>query len=65
MAIRLIRDSANEDPIQPAVEAIDIAQVWRLPPAANERLLHRVVGVIGIAHDQPGDNQEALDLTRR
>jgi hypothetical protein len=44
---------------------IDVAQVRQLPPTANEGLLHGVVSLIGVAHDQPGDDNEAIDFARR
>ena len=58
----LIRGRAQEDPIQPRVEALDVAQLRKLPPAANKRLLDGILGQVLVAEDQPGNRVEAVDL---
>jgi hypothetical protein len=60
----LVRGRANEDPIQPGVEALHVPQFRQLAPAADEGLLNGVLGEMGVAQHEPGDRVEAVDLAR-
>ena len=53
-----------EDPVQPTVESVDIAQLRELPPAPNECLLDCVFGERGVTEDEPGDREQAVDFGR-
>ena len=54
----------DEDPVQPGVEAIRIAERPDVEPRGDERVLDRILGPIVIADDEPGHAEEALDRAR-
>jgi len=58
----LVGSRPHEDPIEPAVEPLDVAQLWQLAPAADECLLDRVLGKVRVPKDEPGNCVEAVDL---
>jgi hypothetical protein len=62
--LQLVRGCANQDPIRPAVEPLDVAQLGKLSPAADECLLDSILGKIGVPENEPRDDQEAVHLTR-
>ena len=43
-----------EQPVEPGVEAIGAAQCGQVTPGPDERLLDGVLGLVGIAQDEPG-----------
>ena len=51
---RLIDTGAVEQPVEPGVEAIGTAQCGQVTPGSDERLLDGVLGLVGIAQDEPG-----------
>ena len=58
----LVGRGPHQDPVQPAVEPLDVAQLGQLTPAADERLLDGVLGELRVAQDESGDRMEAVDL---
>ncbi len=48
----LIAAGVEEEPVQPGLEAIGIAQSRQVPPAADERLLDGVLGTIRVPQDE-------------
>ena len=50
----LIDAGANEQAVEPGVESIWAAQRGQISPCSDERLLDGVLGMVGIAQDQPG-----------
>jgi len=54
----------DEDPVEPGVEAIRIAERPDVEPRGDERVLDRILGPIVIADDEPGHAEEALDRAR-
>lgn len=58
----LVCGRTNEDPIQPAVESVDVTELGQLAPTADQGLLHGVLREIGVAQDEQGDLMEAIDL---
>ena len=51
---RLIDTGADEQPMEPGVETIGAAQCGQVTPSSDERLLDGVLGLVGIAQDEPG-----------
>jgi hypothetical protein len=62
--VDLVLRGTDEDPVQPAVEAGDVAELGELAPAPDERLLDRILGEIRVAQHEPGDRVEAVHLAR-
>ena len=58
----LVRRGAHQDPVQPPVEPVDVAQLRELAPATDEGFLDGVLGKIGVAQHKPGDRQQPTDL---
>ena len=58
---RLIDTGADEQPVEPGVEAIRAAQCGQVTPDPNQRLLDGVPGLIGIAQDEPGGSVQPGD----
>ena len=58
---RLIDAGAVEQPVEPGVEAIGVAQCGQVTPGADERLLDGVLGLVGIAQDEPGGGVQPED----
>jgi hypothetical protein len=50
----LITAGVEEDPVQPRVEAIDVAQAGQVPPAADERLLDGILCPVRVLEDESG-----------
>ena len=51
---RLIDAGADEQPMEPGVEAVGIAERGQITPGADERVLDGVLGLVGIPEDEPG-----------
>ena len=58
---RLIDAGADEQPVKPGVEAVGVAQRGQITPGPDERLLDGVLGLVGIAQDQPGGGVQPED----
>jgi hypothetical protein len=58
----LVGRGVHQDPVEPAVEPLDVSQLWKLSPAANEGLLYGIVGEVGVAQNEPRDGHEPIDL---
>ena len=58
---RLIDAGAVEQPVEPGVEAIGAAQCGQVTPGSDERLLDGVLGLVGIAQDEPGGGVQPED----
>jgi len=57
----LIAAGVEEEPMQPGVEAIGIAQRGQVPPASDERLLDGVLRAVGILQDESSRGVEPTD----
>src|SRR5262245_61077767 len=51
--LRLVEATVDEKSVQPGVESIRVAQRAQIAPRPYERLLDRVLGLVGIVQDQP------------
>ena len=56
---RFIDAGADQEPVQPGVEAIEIAERGQITPGPDERVLHRVLGLVRIPEDEPSGAIEA------
>src|SRR4029078_10561136 len=61
LALGLAIDAADEDAMQPGVEAIRVAKAAQVAPGDDERLLDRVVGEVAVVEHQLGNVEEAAD----
>ena len=50
----------DEDPVDPGVEAIDLAQLRKLPPGRDEGLLDGILGPPDVAQDPMRDDEEPI-----
>jgi hypothetical protein len=50
----------NEDPVDPRLEAVRIAQMRELPPGEHEGVLQRVLGQTAVAQDPMGNRIELI-----
>jgi hypothetical protein len=44
-------EAGNSDPVRPGVEALRVAEMRKVPPDGEQRLLRRVLGEAGVARD--------------
>ena len=51
---RTVSDWLDEQAVEPGVEPIGVAQRGQVTPGPDERLLDGVLGLVGIAQDEPG-----------
>ena len=58
---RLIDAGAVQQTVEPGVEAVGAAQCGQVTPGPDERLLDGVLGLIGIAQDEPGGSVQPED----
>ena len=54
----------DQDPMEPGVETVRIAERPDVEPRGDERVLDRILGPIVIADDEPGDPEQPLDRAR-
>jgi hypothetical protein len=64
-ALRLAMAGANEEPVQPGLKAIRVAEGSEVAPGGDERLLGSVRCAIAVAQDQVGDRPEPVDRSTR
>src|SRR4051812_6646131 len=57
----LVPTGVQEEPVEPGVEAVDVAQCRQIPPAPDERLLDGVLGQVGIAEDEARGGIQSTD----
>ena len=57
----LIAAGVEEEPVQPGVEAIGIAQRGQVPPASDERLLDGVLRTVWVPQDEPSRGVQPTD----
>ena len=50
----------DEDPADPGFEAIDLAELRKLPPGRHEGLLHGVLGPPDVAQDPMRNGEEPI-----
>ena len=55
---RLVHAAADEQAMQPRIEAVRVAERRKVPPGAHERFLDRILGPVRFAEDQPRDRIE-------
>ncbi len=60
-AARLVDAGADEQAVKPGVEVIGAAQCGQVTPGPDERLLDGVLGLVGIAQDEPGGGVQPED----
>ena len=58
LARRLVDGLADEDPVQPRVETVRIAETPQVAPGDHQRVLQGVLGPIDVAEDALGDREE-------
>jgi hypothetical protein len=58
---RLIDAGADEQSVEPGVEAIGAAQRRQVTPGPDERLLDGVLGLVGVTQDEPGGRIQPED----
>ena len=51
---RLIDAGTDEQPVEPGVEAIGVAQRGQITPGPDERVLDGVLGLFRVPEDEPG-----------
>ena len=51
---------AHEEPVRPGFKAGRVAQLRKIPPDVQERLLRRVLGEIGVAQDPERHRMEPI-----
>jgi hypothetical protein len=57
----LVPTGIQEEPVEPSVEAINVAKSGQVPPAPDERLLDGVLCSIGISKDETGRGIQPAD----
>ena len=57
----LIAAGVEEEPVEPGVEAIGIAQGGQVPPAPDERLLDGVLRAVGVLQDESSRGVQPAD----
>jgi hypothetical protein len=57
----LIAAGVEEEPVEPRLEAIGVAQAGQIPPAPDERLLDGVLRTIGILEDESSRGVKPAD----
>ena len=57
----LIAAGVEEEPVEPRLEAIGVAQAGQVPPAPDERLLDGVLRAVGIPEDESGRGVQSTD----
>ena len=55
----LVHAAADEEPMQPGIEAVGIAEGRQVAPGTHECLLDRVLGLVRFVEDQPCDRIES------
>ena len=55
----------DQQPMQPGVKAVGVAESSNVPPGRDKRFLGRILGRRFVVEDQPGDDQEATDRDAR
>ena len=63
-ALELVVHVVDEEPTEPGIEAVGVAQAGQVAPAGDERLLDRVLGAIGVAQDEARHGEEPVDDAR-
>ena len=58
---QLVVAGMHQEAVEPGVEPVGIAKGPEIPPGLGERLLDGVLGLVGIAQDQPGGAIEPAD----
>ena len=58
---KLVTAGIQEEPVEPGVEAIGIAQTGQIPPAPDERLLDGVLRTVGILEDETSRGVQSTD----
>ena len=52
---------ANEQPVQPGIEPLDVAQRRQIPPGSNQRVLGCILREFGVAQDEASDPVQPID----
>src|SRR5438093_10866512 len=58
----LVIAGANQKAPQPGLEAIAVTQPWKIPPGADHRLLHCVLGSALVAQDPDRRGEGSIEL---
>ncbi len=59
-APHLVVAGVDEQPVQPGVEPIPIAKGAEVAPCPQQRVLHGILGQVGLAEDPPRDRVQAV-----
>ena len=54
---------ADDEPVEPGVEPLDVAQRRQIAPGSHQRILCRILCEIGVAQDEASDGVESIDGT--
>ena len=60
LARRLGDADVDEQPLEPGIESVRIAEAAQVTPGDHQRVLQRVLGPIDIAEDPLGDREESV-----
>ena len=61
----LVGAGVDEEPAEPRLEAVRVAQPGQLSPGMDERFLDSILGPLPIAEDEAGDRVEAVAGSHR
>jgi hypothetical protein len=50
-----VTTDVDEDPSEPGIELLGIAEAVMFPPSSDERVVGRILGLLCVAEDQPGE----------
>ena len=62
---RLLVADANEDPPEPRLESLRIAEARQLTPGRDERLLDGILGAVEVAQDALGHGEQPVGIGAR
>jgi hypothetical protein len=60
-----IRARPNHEPVEPAVEAVHVAQRGQIAPGSEKGFLGRILGEVGVAQDESSDGVQPIDGAAR
>ena len=58
---RTVSDWLDEQAVEPGVETVGAAQPRKVAPSTDERLLDGILGLVGVAKDEPGGGVQSED----
>ena len=64
-ATRLHVAGVDDEPMEPGLEPLGVAQRRQVPPGAEQRLLRGILRTVAITKDPVGEGVAAIDVLRR